>query len=97
MTHVGKANLLIDLRNSMEYRYPEDISTIIGKQHVKIIKYIRSIDDIQALPFNSGLDALKEYLYNNQREAELDDDGSIEGNCFKYCCINLLTDRRRIH
>lgn len=80
MTHVGKANLLIDLRNSMEHRYPEDISTIIGKQHVKVIKYIRSIDDIQALPFNSGLDALKEYLYNNQREAGLDDDGSIEGN-----------------
>ena len=78
MAHVGKANLLIDLRNSMECRYPGDISTVIGKQHVKIIKYIKSINDIQTLPFNSGLDALKEYLYNNQREAGLDNDGSIE-------------------
>lgn len=63
----------------MDTNDPSTIKSTIGKMHLKIKKYIRSIHDIQALPFNSGLDAIKDYLKKNQKEAGLEDDGSIDG------------------
>ncbi|KAF1807507.1 hypothetical protein FB192DRAFT_1023508 [Mucor lusitanicus] len=76
--HIGKTNLILDLRKSMDTNDPSTIKSTIGKMHLKIKKYIRSIHDIQALPFNSGLDAIKDYLKKNQKEAGLEDDGSID-------------------
>lgn len=65
--HIGKTNLILDLRKSM------------GKLHLKITKHIRSVHDIQALPFNSGLDAIKDCLKKNQEKAGLEDDGCTDG------------------
>lgn len=65
--HIGKTNLILDLRKSM------------GKLHLKITKHIRSVHDIQALPFNSGLDAIKDCLKKNQEKAGLEDDGYTDG------------------
>ncbi|KAL9537228.1 hypothetical protein MBANPS3_011967 [Mucor bainieri] len=76
--HIGKTNLILDLRKSMDADDSGDIKSAIGKLHLKIKKYIRSIHDIQALPFNSGLDAIKDYLVKNRAEAGLEDDGSID-------------------
>ena len=77
--HIGKANLILDLRKSMETDDSSTIKSTIGKMHLKIKKHVRSVHDIQALPFNSGLDAIKDYLVNNQKEAGLEDDGCIDG------------------
>lgn len=43
------------------------------------MKHIWSAHDIQALPFNSDLDAIKDYLKTNQEKAGLEDDGCIDG------------------
>ncbi|KAL0145911.1 hypothetical protein V8B55DRAFT_1559669 [Mucor lusitanicus] len=78
MDHVGKANLIIDLYKSTLYRDPQYTRAIIGKTHSKILQYVKSIHDLKELPFDSGLDAIKDYLVKNQREAGKKDDGSID-------------------
>lgn len=79
MDHVGKANLIIDLHKSTLYRDLQYTKAAIGKTHSKIIQYIKSIDDLKALPFDSGLGAIRDHLIKNQKEAGLKDDGSIDG------------------
>ncbi|EPB92710.1 hypothetical protein HMPREF1544_00439, partial [Mucor circinelloides 1006PhL] len=64
--HIGKTNLILDLRKS------------IGKLHLKITKHIRSVHDIQALPFNSGLNAIKDCPKKKQEKVGLGDDGCID-------------------
>lgn len=73
----------------METYDPSTIKSTIGKLHLKIKKHIRSVYDIQALPFSSGLDAIKDYLVKNREEAGLEDDGCIDGMAAhqKYCSI----------
>ncbi|KAL7309345.1 hypothetical protein PS15m_011444 [Mucor circinelloides] len=78
MDHVGKANLIIDLSKSMWYKNPGSAKPAIGEKHSRIMQYVKSIDDLKALPFDSGLNAIKDYLVKNQKEARLEDDGSID-------------------
>jgi len=79
MDHVGKANLIIDLDKSMWYKNTGSAKPAIGEKHSRIMQYVKSIDDLKALPFDSGLNAIKDYLVKNQKEAKLEDDGSIDG------------------
>ncbi|EPB92708.1 hypothetical protein HMPREF1544_00437 [Mucor circinelloides 1006PhL] len=78
MDHVGKANLIIDLDKSMWYKNTGSAKPAIGEKHSRIMQYVKSIDDLKALPFDSGLNAIKDYLVKNQKEAKLEDDGSID-------------------
>ncbi|GAN04990.1 hypothetical protein MAM1_0079d04458 [Mucor ambiguus] len=78
MDHVGKANLITDLYKSKLYRDSQHTKAIIGKTHTKVMKYVKSIHDLKTLPFDSGLDAIRDHLDKSQKEAGIKDDGSID-------------------